>query len=345
MSEISRRQFLLRAGGAAYGIPLGAALISMPQPGKAAGTVSISEQVDWTVSNRIMGEVVAKSLGYFEEEGIDLSIILGGPNIDGVASVASGRAAVGLLSSSPSLMLARAGGIPIKCVAAGFQQHPFTYFSLSKNPIRTPEDFRGKRVGTSQTSVILLKALLKKNNIPEDQVKVVVIGPDVAPLLTGQVDAVTNWATDATPLKPLGPDRVELRLWDCGVRLYANPFYATEATLKERPDVVAAFIRATARGWGYVKANPEKAVDLFVKAYPVRDREAELASVGLALSYVFTKETAQSGWGAMQKEVWAEQLQMYDELGQFANRSVPKLDDIVTLDILKSTEGARPKLS
>jgi NitT/TauT family transport system substrate-binding protein len=333
---VSRRGFL-------SGALAGGALLTMSKP-STAGTVSISEQVDWTVSNRIMGETVAKELGYFEEEGIDLNIILGGPNIDGVASVASGNTDIGLLSSSPSLMLARSGGIPVKAVAAGFQQHPFTYFSLPGNPVRTPEDLRGKKVGTAQTAVILLRALLRQNGIPESEVTVVPIGPDVGALLSGQIDVITNWATDATPLKPLGPDRVEMRLWDAGVKLYANPFYVTDTMLEERPDVVAAYIRGVSRDWGYIKEHPEEAVELFVGVYPMRDAEAELESVGLAVSYVFNGDTATNGWGTMNEGIWTEQLQMYEALGQFEGRSVPVVEDIMTMAILDATSETRPRI-
>jgi NitT/TauT family transport system substrate-binding protein len=341
-STVSRRGFLSGAGAATIGLA-GGTLLFTAKPG-VAGTVTLSEQVDWTVSNRIMGETVAKELGYFEEQGIDLNVILGGPNIDGVASVASGRAEIGLLSSSPSLMLARAGGIPVTAVAAGFQQHPFTYFSLPAKPVRVPDDLRGKKVGTAQSAIILLKALLKKNNIPESEVTIVALGPDVSALLNGQVDVITNWATDATPLAPLGKDRVEMRLWDAGVRLYANNFYVTDSTLKERPDVVAGYIKGVAKGWAYIKENPEKAVEMFVKVYPVRDAQAELDSIGLALSYVFNETTAKDGWGTMSKDIWQDQLTMYNDLGQFEGRTVPTLDSVMTTAILEATADARPKL-
>jgi hypothetical protein len=62
-------------------------------------------------------EVVAKNQGYFEQEGIDFDIQPGGPSIDGVAVVASGRFELGQVSSSPSLMLAVSQGLPIKCFA------------------------------------------------------------------------------------------------------------------------------------------------------------------------------------------------------------------------------------
>ena len=47
-------------------------------------------------------------------------------------------------------MLARSAGIPVKAFAAGYQKHPFTYFSLADNPIRTPEDMIGKTIATQR---------------------------------------------------------------------------------------------------------------------------------------------------------------------------------------------------
>ena len=76
-------------------------------------------QLGWLAGDNQIGEVVAKQLGYFEEERLDFAIQPGGPNIDGVAIVASGRYEIGQVSSSPSLMLAASQGIPVKCFAIG----------------------------------------------------------------------------------------------------------------------------------------------------------------------------------------------------------------------------------
>ena len=92
------------------------------------------------------------------------------------------------MSSSPSLMLAASQDIPIVCFAAGAQEHPYAFFSLKKNPIREPKDLVGKKVGIQATGVILLRALLAKNKIPEKDVQIVTIGADMSPVLTGQVD-------------------------------------------------------------------------------------------------------------------------------------------------------------
>ncbi|MGI9335932.1 MAG: ABC transporter substrate-binding protein, partial [Gammaproteobacteria bacterium] len=188
---------------------------------RAADTATVSMQLGWLASNGILGEVVAKSKGFYAEEGIELEVTPGGPGVDGVASVAAGRGTVGQLSSSPSLMLARSAGIPVKAFAAGYQKHPFTYFSLADRPIREPKDMIGKTIATQPTAVILLRALLAKHGIDEGDVEVVKMGSDMNQLMTGQAQAVTGWMTNTNALKILGKDRVDMMLWDAGIQLYA----------------------------------------------------------------------------------------------------------------------------
>ncbi|MBN9060917.1 MAG: ABC transporter substrate-binding protein [Rhizobiales bacterium] len=309
----------------------------------AQGKPVINLQLGWITSGNQIGEVCAKQLGYYDAEGVEMRIQAGGPSIDGVAIVASGRFEVGQVSSSPSLMLASSQDLPIKCFAVGCQEHPYTFFSLKKNPIREPKDLIGKKVGIQATGVILLKALLAKNNIPEDKVTVVTSGADFSPLMTGQVDCFTGWQTSVTALRALGDQRVDMRLWDTGVKLYALPYYATDQTIKTKADMLAKFLRATAKGWEYVYNNHEKAVDLLVKEYPNLNKADELAGVVEMLKYSFGPGTKANGWGAMEKSVWQEQIDLHDQLKQFTKR-VPKVDDVMTLDILKMTESARPKI-
>ena len=212
----------------------------------------------WLGGGNQLGEACAHQLGYFQEEGLDFHVQPGGPNNDGIAIVASGRYEVGEVSSSPSLMLAASQDIPIRCFAVSAQKHPYTFFSLQKNPVRTPADFPGKKVGIQATGVILLRALLAKNKIDAKDVQIVTIGSDMMPLMTGQVDVVTGWLTNTTALKVLGPDRVDLRLWDTGVHLYANPYYATTDTLSGKRDMLVRFLRAASRGWAYAYAEPRQ---------------------------------------------------------------------------------------
>ena len=255
--SLTRRQLV--ACGAAAGA---GAFLSLSAHGQ--GKAKINMQLGWIAGGNQIGEVVAKRLGYYDTEGIDFSIQPGGPSIDGVAIVASGRYEVGQVSSSPSNMLAVSQDLPIQVFATGLQQHPYTFFSLKKNPIRTPKDMVGKKIGIQSTGMVLLRALLAKNKIDEKSMTIIPIGSDMTPLLTGQVDTVTGWLTNTTALKPLGAERVDMRLWDTGVRLYALPYYATTEMIRTKPELLQRFLRATARGWAYANKNRDAAVELLM---------------------------------------------------------------------------------
>jgi NitT/TauT family transport system substrate-binding protein len=309
----------------------------------AQGKPVVNMQLGWLLSGNQIGEVCAKAEGYYDQEGIELRFQPGGPSIDGVAVVASGRYEVGQVSSSPSLMLAASQDLPVVCFAAGAQEHPYTFFSLKKNPVREPKDFVGKKVGIQQTGIILLRALLAKNKIPESAVTIVPIGADMAPLLTGQVDVVTGWLTNTTALKVLGADRVDLRLWDAGVRLYALPYYATKQTLATKGDQLQKFLRASGKGWAFAHANRDKAVQHLVKEFPNLVAADEREALDVMLRYAFGPRTATEGWGTMDPKVWQEQIDLYAELGQFSKRK-PALDEVMTLDVLAATAAGRPKI-
>jgi len=201
----------------------------------------------------------------------------------------------------------------------------------------------GKKIGIQATGRILLTALLKKHGIAEKDVEVVVIGSELTPLLTGQADAVTGWLTSTTALKPLGPDRIDLRLWDAGVRLYALPLYATRDTIEKKPEMLAGFLRATARGWASARSEPDKAVDLLIKEYPNLKRDDELEGIKALMGFAFNANTKANGWGAFDTAVWQSQIALYDELKQFT-AGVPKLDDVITTSVLEATKDARPKV-
>lgn len=306
----------------------------------AQNKVKVNMQLGWIAGGNQIGEVVAKRLGYYDTEGIDFAIQPGGPNVDGVAVVASGRFEVGQVSSSPSCMLAVSQDVPIQVFATGLQQHPYAFFSLKKKPIRTPRDMVGKKIGIQSTGMVLLRALLAKNKIDEKSMTIIPIGADMTPLLTGQVDAVTGWLTNTSALKPLGAERVDMKLWDTGVRLYALPYYATTDTIRRRPEVLQRFLRGTARGWAYANKNRDAAVDLLIKEYPNLDRADERVAVDALMEFAYNDLTNKNGWGTMDKAVWQEQIEQYAALGQFTKRT-PKVDEVMTMDILNATREYR----
>ena len=340
LSKIRRRS-LLKSGAVATGL---AAVGLLPSGGFAqAKTQTVNLQLGWLAGNNQVGEVAAKYLGYFEEEKLNLRIQPGGPSIDGVAIVASGRYEIGQVSSSPSLMLAASQKIPVMCFASGLQQHPYAYFSLPKKPVRVPRDLIGKKVGIQATAKVLLNALMKKHAIAEKDLEIVIIGSEMTPILTGQTDVVSGWITNTTTLKPLGPERIDLRLWDAGVRLYALPYYATRDTIEKKADMLAAYTRAASRGWEYALKNPEKAVDFLIKEYPNLKHDDEVEGSKELLKFAFNANTLANGWGAFDPAVWQEQIALYDDLKQFS-AGPPKREDVITTKILDATKAQRAKI-
>lgn len=339
--SVSRRTVLKAGAGLAAGLAMPALLSARTLA--QSGTKTVTMQLGWLAGGNQIGEIAAQALGYFAEEGLNLVINPGGPNTDGIAIVASGQADIGQVSSSPSLMLAASQGIPIKAIAVCAQTHPYSFFSLPAKPIAKPADMVGKKIGIQGTGRPLISALLKVNNIPEDKVEIVVIGSDMTPLLSGQVDAISGWTTNTTALGVLGPNITTLKLWDNGVQLYANPYYATQERLDTKADVLAGFIRAAGRGWAYARDNKDDAVDKLVAAYPNLVKADERAALDVMLSHVFTEATAKNGWGTFDPANWQRQIELYQSLGQFS-AGPPKVEQVQTTKILDMTADARPKI-
>ncbi|NHN86777.1 nitrate ABC transporter substrate-binding protein [Acetobacter musti] len=330
---ITRRAFIAGAG----------AFLSVRAATAASELPVAVMQLGWVLGANQIGEIVAQHHGYFANEGLALEIAPGGPNNDGVSSVASGSADIGQVTSSPSLMLAISEDLPVRSFAVLTRRHPYAFFSLPERPIRRPVEFMGKRVGVPATGRVLVEAMLLKNGISRDRVEVITIGSDMTPLLNGQVDAVSGWVTDRAAINVLGSDVVTLELWNCGVHLYGMPYYAATTTIDTHPHLLEAFLRAAAKGWERVFHRPDEAVEILVSRFPSLSATDERAATGTLLRYVFDDQTLRGGFGTMSRARWQEQLDLYDTLGQFTNR-VPGTEDIMTLRILDATAGSRPCL-
>ncbi|MCG8357291.1 MAG: ABC transporter substrate-binding protein [Kiloniellales bacterium] len=345
-STVAKGQFDRRGvlkGMGAFTAGLAASPLFLSVKPARADSFEVNLQLGWLASNGITGEICADAKGFYADGGIELKVTPGGPGVDGVASVASNAAQMGQLSSSPSLMLARSAGIPVKCIACGYQKHPFTYFSLEDNPIRSPQDMIGKTIATQPTARILLRALLAHNNIAEDQVTVVNMGSDMNQIMSGQAQAVTGWQTNVNALSILGDKRVDLMLWDTGIQLYANVYYVTDDMLADHSDVLARYVKATAKGWAYAHANREEAAKLLVEAYPNLDLASEQKALELVLGFSFDAKTKAGGWGVMEPANWQKQIDSYANLDQFEG-DVPKVTDVMTMEILEATAADRPKI-
>ncbi|MDR6903548.1 ABC transporter substrate-binding protein [Rhizobium miluonense] len=330
--------------GAAFTFAAAAAGVSLltPRDSKAAAKVVI--KYDWLMSNGQIGDIVAAKQGFFQAEGLDVEFSPGGPNSATVPPVVTGQAQFGQFSDSAQLLLARASGVPVKIFACGFRMAPFAFYSLPKAPIRTVQDMVGKRIGIQPTARFVLDAILLKNHIDPSSLTITNIGFDMTPLTTGQVDAVTGWITNTQALSIIGPDRIDLMMKDTGLPSYANVYFATDDALQNHADTLAAALRAIAKGWAWTHEHPEDAVKLAVEAYPQLDLAVELRTVPRILSLSFDAATGKRGWGTFDPAAIAEQISVYDKIGQFKS-GAPKVEDCYSTKILDMTAADRPKIA
>lgn len=344
--RITRRSVLARAGLTLSSLMIGSSVLTacsdQPQvvPGKSIDRVPLSMQLGWLLNAGQAGEAIALAKGWYAEREIDFSIKAGGPSIDGLTMVASGESKIGQISSSESLFLARSQGIPVKAIAAGVQDHPYAYISLPDNPITTPQDLIGKRLGIAATGQPLATALFAANDIDPQDVEIVIVGDTVAPLMTGQVDAFATWLSSVTQHRPLGGEFASLRLGEFGLPLYGYLYYTTDDYLEKHSSVLESFVSATARGWKYARDNPAEAAEAIARVSPELDASDLNEELDVLMKFIFTEATAHEGWGAMSRERWQTQIDLWNDLGQFT-AGAPTVDDVVAQSVLDATVGDR----
>lgn len=337
--SITRRNFL-RAGGAVAAFAPGIQFL-LPGDARAAGKVVI--QYDWLISNGQIGDVAAVANGYFKEAGIEVEFSPGGPNSATVPPVISGSAHIGQFSETPQLFNARASGIPVRILACGFRTGPYALTSKPAKPLRTIADLKGMKIGIQPTARFVIEAIATKNNIPMSDFEVVNVGFDKGPLVSGAVDAIGGWITNTQALSVVGDDRIDLLVSALGLPSYADVYFATDTAIEENAEQLAKFIGAVAKGWGWVHANPQKAVETLVGAYPQIDLGWEQKTIDLILKLSFDGTTAKDGWGTFDPASLDEQIALYDKIGQYPNGR-PKVEDVYTTKILDMTAAERPKL-
>lgn len=339
---INRRGFVKSVAAGTIAMGTGIQLI-LPGAANASDKVKVVAKYDWLISNGQIGDVVALQNGYFEEAGLEVEFSPGGPNSATVPPVISGGAALGQFSETAQLFNARAGGVPVKVIACGYRTGPYAFTSKPGKPLRGIDDLRNVTIGIQPTARFVIEAIAAKNGISMDELNVLNVGFDKGPLVNGDVDAIGGWITNTQALSIVGDDRIDLLVSDLGLPAYSDVYFATDQAIEENADVLAAFIGAVGRGWGFAHADPQAAVKILVGAHDGLDLEWELKTIDLVLGLSFDENTARDGWGTFDPASLEEQLALYDSIGQYTNGR-PALEDVYTTRILEMSADVRPKL-
>lgn len=217
---------------------------------------------------------IADKKGYYAAEGLNVSFDYNFET-DVVKRVAQGNVQFGA-ASGDSVLLARAQGLPVVTVATISQKFPTVFFSKAGANITTPADLKGKTVGIPGrfgASYIGLLALLYANKMNESDLQVQEIGfAQVAALSEDKVQVASGYGNnEPVQLDQQGVKVNVIRVADF-YPLASDGLIAGETLIKEQPDVVRAFVRATLRGMQDVIANPDEAFTIALTYIPEAKR-------------------------------------------------------------------------
>jgi ABC-type nitrate/sulfonate/bicarbonate transport system substrate-binding protein len=267
----------------------------------------ITIQLGWLANVEYMGEFVAMDAGYFEQEGLRCTLVPGGPSASIPPLVESGKVLIGF-ESTDGVARARLHGAKLKVVAATLQRNPTSIMSLASNPLRLPRDLIGRRIGVPQSNRITFKGFLKANSIELEQITIVPVQNDPAPLVNGEIDGMVSFLTSQPiQLRLRGIDTVSLVMSDFHYSIWADTAVVSEATLADsakRNQVVRA-LRALIRGWQGAVEDPalgaRLAVTRFGKSLNLDPKAQALSAIALA-PLVATPETLKNGLLSMSRK-------------------------------------------
>jgi ABC-type nitrate/sulfonate/bicarbonate transport system substrate-binding protein len=240
----------------------GAALLLAGCGGGPPAKVSI--QLNWLHEAEFAGYYVAHSKGFYEEQGLEVTILEGGPGFPARDKVMNGETTFSVTSFAEQRDLTAAGE-PSVAVMSAFQIPPLTIFALENSDIRDPRDLAGKKVGvtTDYWRKILRQTLTAAGVDPAEVTEVKVEVNDLEKLYDGTVDAWLGYAQDE-PIRATiaGHPVTNIFPADFGIGGYEGLVIATQSTIDSSPDMVRAFVKATEQGWRYAIENPDEAAQI-----------------------------------------------------------------------------------
>jgi len=242
--------------------------------GAAAARASdpIVLQLKWYHQFQFAGYYAAEAKGFYRDEGLEVEIREGSPAHAAVDEVIAGHADFGV--GDEAVLLARIRGEPLVACAAIFQHSPYVILARADSGIRKPSDLSGRTVMVGPTDgTAQFLAMLKHEGIPLHTVQLQPHTWNLEDLIEKRVDAITAYSTvEPTQMRMAGVEPSIIRVADYGVDFYGDTLFTTEATVKKDRARVAAFVRATRKGWEYAMEHPAEMIDLILQKPEVRRR-------------------------------------------------------------------------
>ena len=205
---------------------------------------------------------VAFEKGFFEREGLRVTLQSYTSGKDALNAVIGGKAHLGTAAETP-VMIAGLKGEKIYVIATLAESDKYMRIIARKDRgISIPADLKGKKIGVSPgtNGEFFLHAYLTVNHLAKKDVQAVDVLPKdmVDALVTGKVDAVSTWVPHTTTLQhKLGSNA--LIIDDHGIYVMTWNVAATQDFVKSHPAQIENFLRAVLRANKFIKERPDEA--------------------------------------------------------------------------------------
>jgi NitT/TauT family transport system substrate-binding protein len=220
----------------------------------------------WAPQAQFAGYYVAYGKGFYKNNGIDLTLLQGGPGRITSDFLVKGKVDFATMWLSNGIRM-RASGDEIVNIAQIIQRSALLLVAKRSSNIRTPQDMNGRKVSLwGGDFQVQPKAFFKKYNL---RVKVIPQSFSVNLFLRGGVDvASAMWYNEYHTILNAGLDPEELTpffFYEYGLNFPEDGLYTLKKTLRKDPDLSRAFVRASLEGWVYAFSHPQESLDIVIK--------------------------------------------------------------------------------
>ena len=298
----------------------------MPPESQALDRVTL--QLKWLHQFQFAGYYAALEKGFYREAGLDVQIREGGPNVDAIEDVVTGRADFGVGTSGA--LIARAQGKEVVVLAAVFQHSPAILLVPRRAGVSSIFALQDRLLMDTPGSEDIA-AMLKLAGVDYAKMPRVKHNGDPLDLVSGKADAMVAYSTNEPfVLEQLGVPYLAFSPRGSGIDFYSDNLVTSEKQIKTHPQRVADFRAASLRGWQYALSHKEEIVDLILRRYSqAKNREALLFEANQ------TEVLVQPGLielGYQNPARWQAIADTYHSLGMLPDADVPK-------DLIYKAEG------
>ena len=242
----------------------------------------VTLQLKWVTQAQFAGYYAAKAQGYYDDEGLDVEIKVGGPDIVPEQVVLGGQAEFGI-DWLDNLLATRDQNGDIVNIAQVFARSGMTEVTWADSGLDSIASLKGKKVGVwLGGNEHKLFAALNKNGIdPQSDVEVVAQPFDMSLFLNREVDAAAAMTYNelAQVLEQENPDTGELyqlsdlnvmKMSDLGTGALEDGVFVRSDWIQDEgnQDIATRFLKASFKGWIFCRDNPNECLQIVLDNGP-----------------------------------------------------------------------------